>query len=401
MTSVAEAGKIILAETRSYGVEEVALHNAQGRILAQHILADRDMPPYNRVAMDGIAIRFSAFINGTRLFTIKGIQAAGETPIEITADNECIEIMTGAALPDSTDTIIRYEDLQIENGIATILIDDIRQGQNIHRKGIDKKLGDIVAHAGQIIDPAIISIAASVGNTTLEVTALPKVVIITTGNELVDITDTPTPYQIRKSNNHAINAVLNKHCINADIQHIPDDAAITKEKLQHCINTYDIIILSGGISAGKFDYVPQVLQELAVNKLFHKVEQRPGKPFWFGKHGNGCLVFAFPGNPVSTFMCLHRYLVPWLEQCLGLPKPNEVFAVLDKEVTFKPKLHYFVQVKIGFHSTGQITATPLEGNGSGDYANLASTDAFMELPAEKDNFNKGEAYRIWPFKKLM
>ena len=399
MTTVAEAEKIVLSEQRDYGMETVALADALNRVLAEPILADRDLPPYNRVAMDGIAIKYADFTSGHRYFTIAGTQAAGEEPIQFN-NNECIEIMTGAALPVCADTIIRYEDTEIKNGIATILIDDIKQGQNVHRQGADKLKGDIVAKAGQLISPALVSVAASVGATTLSVKKLPRVVIITTGNELVDIDNTPSPYEIRKSNSYAIRSVLQQHSVQADIKHIPDDAAVTKTTLANCISNYDVIILSGGISAGKFDYVPQVLEELSVKKLFHKVEQRPGKPFWFGKHDNGALVFAFPGNPVSTFMCMHRYCMPWLEQCLGI-KSDKAFAILESDFSFKPQLQYFLQVKLQFNEQGQITATPVEGNGSGDFANLLDADAFMELPAERNNFNKGEAYSIWPFKKLL
>ncbi len=399
MTTVAAAEKIILAELRDYGIETVSLADALNRVLAEPILADRDLPPYNRVAMDGIAIKYADIANGQKSFTIKGTQAAGEEPIEFN-NSECIEIMTGAALPECADTVIRYEDLEINNGVATVLIDTIRQGQNIHRQGADKLKGDVVAKAGQVISSALVSVAASVGATTLSVKKLPRVVIITTGNELVDIDITPSPYEIRRSNSYAIQSVLQRYNINADIIHIPDDPAITRKELAYCIDNYDVIILSGGISAGKFDYVPQVLEELSVQKLFHKVEQRPGKPFWFGRHGNGVLVFAFPGNPVSTFMCMHRYFIPWLEKCLGIPS-SKAYAILDTDFSFKPQLRYFLQVKLQFNELGQIIATPVEGNGSGDYVNLLDADAFMELPAERNNFNKGEAYPIWPFKRLL
>lgn len=399
MTTVAEADKIVLAEQRDYGTETVTLADALNRVLAKPILADRDLPPYNRVAMDGIAIKYADFTNGQKTFTITGTQAAGEEPIHFN-HNECIEIMTGAALPACADTIIRYEDTEIKNGVATILIDNIKQGQNIHRQGADKLKGDIVARVGQLISPALVSVAASVGATTLQVKKLPRVVIITTGNELVDINVTPSPYEIRKSNNYAISTVLQQYSVPVVMQHIPDQPNITKQELQKCLTQFDIIILSGGISAGKFDYVPQVLEELSVIKRFHKVEQRPGKPFWFGKHNNGVLVFAFPGNPVSTFMCMHRYCMPWLEQCLGI-RSNKAFAILESDFSFKPQLQYFLQVKLQFNEQGRITATPVEGNGSGDYANLLDADAFMELPAERNNFNKGEAYPVWPFKRLL
>lgn len=401
MTTVATAENIVLSQLRNYGNEAINFEAALGRVLAEDIKTDRDLPPYNRVAMDGIAINYAAFSKGIRTFTVKATQAAGDKPIDIDSIEECIEIMTGAALPGSVDTVIRYEDLTIANGRATINIEDIRQGQNIHKKGVDKKANDTVVSAGPVIDSTIISMAASVGKTTLQVNKLPKVVVITTGGELIAPNETPTDYEIRRSNNYAIQAVLQDYHIYATLLHIPDDTDITKQKLSDCLAHYDVIILSGGVSKGKFDYVPQVLEELKVNKLFHQVQQRPGKPFWFGAHESGKLVFAFPGNPVSTFLCLHRYFIPWLRASIGITKENKTYAILDSDISFKPALQYFVQVKLNIRQEGRLTATPVEGHGSGDFANLLIADAFMELPAENDNFKKGEVYRIWTFKNIL
>jgi molybdopterin molybdotransferase len=148
---------------------------------------------------------------------------------------------------------------------------------------------------------------------------------------------------------------------------------------------------------GKFDYIPQALEDLAVQPLFYKVQQRPGKPLWFGRHGSGTLVFALPGNPVSGFMCLHRYFLPWLRASLGVAPAALLYAVLDGDIDFPHPLQYFLQVKLCSNEQGQLLAKPIAGNGSGDFANLVDTDAFMELPKERNNFKKGEVYRIWRF----
>lgn len=410
MITVAEAEKIILAHTKDYGTELVSFEDAPGRVLAEDINADRDLPPCNRVTMDGFAISYAAFENGTRSFRVKAIQAAGEKPIDIEQPDECIEIMTGAALPDTTDTVIRYEDVEIKHGIATVKIETIKEGQNIHRKGKDKKQGDTVVKANCFIDATVISMAAAVGKYVLPVKKLPNVVIISTGDELVDVTEQPYPYKVRRSNNYTIKAVLQQYSVPADMLHLPDEQEITKEKIKNCLEQYDVIILSGGISMGKFDYVPQVLEELNVTKLFHKVKQRPGKPFWFGAHPDsyreGTIVFAFPGNPVSTFMCLYRYFIPWLIASVTSPSPlgegqGEAYAMLTEDVTFTASLQYFMQVKVSINENGQLLANPTEGNGSGDFANLIDSNAFMELPLEQSNFRKGEVYRVWVFKQII
>ncbi len=399
MIKVEEAEKIILEESGDYGTETVSFESCMGRVLAEYIPADRDMPPFNRVTMDGIAINYESFKKGNRSFKIKATQSAGEQPIDINKDDECIEIMTGAVLPATADTMVRYEDIDIKNGIAQIKTGEVVFSQNIHFKGKDKKQYEILVEANQFITPTIITIAATVGKTNLLVKKLPKIVIISTGDELIEINETPAPFQIRRSNDYTLRAILQQYAIHAELLHLPDDPLIIDQKLKRCIDEYDVIILSGGVSMGKFDYVPPALDKLQVKKLFHKVQQRPGKPFWFGKHETGKLVFAFPGNPVSTFMCFHRYFLPWLKKSLQVGM-NKVYAILKEDFTFNPALQYFLQVKLSINEKGELMATPLEGNGSGDFANLLQTDAFMELPLERNNFKKGEVFRVWPFKNL-
>ncbi len=397
MVTVDEAEAIILAEVRDFGTEVLPFEQALGRVLATDLRTDRDLPPFNRVAMDGIAIRYEEYEQGLRSFRVAATQAAGDAPQELEDAAACIEIMTGAALPASVDTVIRYEDLTIENGTATVLIADVAKGQNIHPQGKDRKRHDVVAGANQLISPAIVGMAAAVGATELEVKKLPKVVVISTGDELVTVEETPLPYQIRRSNSYMVQAALQKYHLHADTLHIPDDIDATRQHLKECLEQYDVILLSGGISMGKFDYVPQVLEGLSVGKLFHKVQQRPGKPFWFGKHANGALVFALPGNPASTFMCLHRYFFPWLAASLGAVMPR-MYGVLARDVRFTPHLQYFMQVALTMNEQGQLQAQPLEGNGSGDFANLVEADAFLELPSDKTDFRKGQVYRVWPFR---
>lgn len=198
MVQVEEAEAIIQAEVKDFGTESVPFEQALGRVLAEDLKADRDMPPYNRVAMDGIAFRYEAIEQGIQTFKIKATQAAGDKPTEIQSVEECIEIMTGAALPASTDTVVRYEDLAIKDGKAILVVDGISKGQNIHTQGKDKKQQDAVALANQVVTPALIGVAAAVGAKELQVKTLPKVVVISTGDELVKVEETPLPYQIRR-----------------------------------------------------------------------------------------------------------------------------------------------------------------------------------------------------------
>lgn len=402
MISVQEAEDIILSHSADYGAEKIFYENAVGRVLAEDLRADRDLPPFNRPTVDGIALRFSSIEKGITRFRITATQAAGEAPVRVTGESECVEIMTGAALDASVDTVIRYEDLGINGDEAGIRIDPatIKKGQNIHSRGKDKKQGEILVPAHQKITPVILGVAASVGKTTLQVRKLPKVVIISTGDEMVSPDTVPNDFQLRRSNGIILRSVLEKYKISADLLHLNDDLDEIREALSRCLEEYDVLLMSGGVSMGKFDFVPRALEELGTVKLFHKIKQRPGKPFWFGKTQPGKLVFAFPGNPVSVFMCLHRYFVPWLEKSLGIPFSNPVYAVLQNDVTFPYPLQYFAQVRLSVSPAGQLLAETMDTNGSGDFSHLAETHAFMELPMDRNGFKKGEVYQVWRYSAL-
>jgi molybdopterin molybdotransferase len=384
MVSVIEAEKLILECSLPVSTEGVVLPEANGRVLCEDLRADRNFPPFNRVTMDGIAIRFEDFKNGQRQFAIKGVQAAGMPQIEQGRGevDTCFEVMTGAIVPLGYDSIIRYEDLKIENGIANVLIENIDYQQNIHFEGTDRKAGDALKLRGSIISAAEIATAATIGKTSLQVAKLPKVAIISTGDELKDVHETPLPHQIRRSNVYAIAAILESHFkLKSAIFHFNDD----KKEIYDGLSS----ILS------EFDFVPTVLNELGVEKLFHKVSQRPGKPFWFGKwqsEAKQAVIFAFPGNPVSTFMCSCRYLVPFLHKSLGISLAPQ-YALLAEDFIFKPNLTYFLQVKL-VNDDGVLKAIPLEGGGSGDLANLNDADGFLELPLERVEFKKGEIFPL-------
>jgi len=395
MITVEQATERVLATAKPLSTEIVTLEQARGRVLAEDLQADRDFPPFNRVTMDGIAITFSAFAAGNRAFPIAGIQAAGEPQLTLKDSHSCLEVMTGAVLPEHADTIIRYEDLDIRDGVAHIQIEQIQAGQNVHRQGHDRKTGELIIPHPRILSPAEIGVAATIGKSHIRVLRQPKVVIIATGDELVPVTAQPLPHQIRISNAYQLAAALDSWQISADKLHLRDDPRQTREQLAHCLDHYDAIILSGGVSMGKYDHVPAALDELGVERSFHRVMQRPGKPFWFGVSPDGKPVFAFPGNPVSSFVGLTRYLVPWLKQSLGIPPFTRQYAILGSDFSFAPQLTYFLQVRIQFNDKGQVVGMPFEGHGSGDLANLADADAFMQLPADRTDFQKGEVFPVF------
>lgn len=392
MISVEEAKNIILNVTQNFGVEEIPFIKSVGRILKEDIVADRDFPPFNRVSMDGIAIDFNVFQNGQRAFKIEAIQPAGSPQIKLQNKENCLEVMTGAVLPNNTNVVIRYEDVVIKNGVASIQVNEVKELQNIHQKGKDRKSGDVLINKNKIISAAEIGVLATVGKSTIKVAKLPKVMIISTGDELVKVTANPLPHQIRRSNVFTLVSLLERLNISSETEHITDDKPILKQKIANYLIQFDVLLFSGAVSKGKFDFLPEVFTELGVEKLFHKVTQRPGKPFWFGQTEN-CKIFAFPGNPNSTFVNCLAYFYPWYYKSVGVEVQEET-AILKEDVTFKPNLTYFLQVQLS-DKFGHLLATPIQGNGSGDLASLVNADAFIQLPkTEKSLFKQGENFPI-------
>ena len=405
MISSQEALQIILNSTENFGIEEIPFLESLNRVLKEDIRADRDFPPFNRVSMDGIAISFSAFVEGKRAFIIENIQAAGSSQLELNNTSNCMEVMTGAVLPTGTDSVIRYEDLQIKDGKATITLEEITKGQNIHNQANDRKENDVLLKKNTLISPAEIGVLATVGKSMVKVAIQPKVMIVSTGDELVEVIKNPLAHQIRRSNVYTLVSLLERLKIKAQTAHIVDDKLLLKEKIKKLLIDYDVLLFSGAVSKGKFDFLPEVLDELGVEKKFHKVKQRPGKPFWFGvndppsmskqneKFNRKTIVFAFPGNPVSTFVGCVKYFYPWYQKSVGLVFENHDKAILGEDFTFKPDLTYFLQVRLE-NKKGLLVAIPVMGKGSGDLTNLANADAFLELPHDLADFKTGETFPL-------
>ena len=392
LTTVKEALAIILNNSEDFGTEEVDFLKSLGRVLKENIVADRDFPPFNRVSMDGIAIASETFNSGQRTFKIESVQAAGSPQLTLQNKQHCIEAMTGAVLPNGCDVVIQYELLTIENGEATVHLDAVKFFQNIHKKGLDRSIEEVLIQKNTLISSAEIGVLATVGKSEVKVAKQPKVMIVSTGNELVDVDEIPAEHQIRRSNVYTLVSILEKLNINAETAHILDDKDVLEKKIKGFLNEYDVLIFSGAVSKGKFDFIPEVLDNLGVEKLFHKVKQRPGKPFWFGKKAQKT-VFAFPGNPVSTFVSCLKYFTPWYQKSVGVNFENSQQAMLSEDFFFKPGLTYFLQVKLS-QQDGKLLATPVSGKGSGDLVNLVDADAFIELPNDRSNFSKGELFPV-------
>lgn len=393
MISVSEAQEILLKFSKKGPTEKVSFENCLNRMLAENIHADRDAPPFDRVAMDGIAIRCDQ-LQKRQQFVIEDIQAAGQIQKSLNNPENCLEVMTGAVLPRHTDCVIPYEKLTIKNGVARLISTDHKAFQNTHKKGIDAKKGEELLPSGTWIHPGVKGVLATTGHIEVEVVQLPKVMICSTGDELVPIQNTPLPHQIRRSNVYMLQAALKDLNIEAHTTHLPDDKEELNASIGKLLEEYDLLLFSGAVSKGKYDFLPDVFEELGIQIHIHGVKQKPGKPFLFGTKADKS-VFGFPGNPSSTLVCFHLYFKCWFNHYLGIsPKSN--YAYLNKEVTFKKPLTNHLLIKSSFEG-GKILAEPVINSGSGDLVHLALADGFLSLPPEKDTFKKGELFPITYF----
>jgi molybdopterin molybdotransferase len=398
MISVQQADAILAARCKPHlRSEKVPIMRAQGRILAEDLIADRPFPPFNRVMMDGIALAHAVWAQGQKRFRIEDMQAAGQPQKSLNKPEHCLEVCTGAVLPAGCDTVIPYEHLKIEGHFAEILAENVVFQQNIHALGSDKAQGAILLEKGAELRAPHLATAATIGKSDIEVVRLPRIALVSTGDELVSIEEVPEAHQIRRSNVYAMAAILKQTFqLEAEIFHFPDQKTQLKESVKKLLTTFDGLIFSGAVSAGAFDFLPEVFAELGIQTHFHQVAQRPGKPLFFGSFDDDRVpVFGLPGNPVSTFLCMQRYVVPFFNQYLGIKKPL-LTARLSGDFTFKPPLSYFLPIAVESRD-GILWATPCAGNGSGDLANLNQADAFLELPADTSFFKKGESFKIYRF----
>jgi len=391
MIAVPEAERVVLESARVFPSEDIQLTAALGRVLAEHLTADRDYPPLDRATMDGIAVNYRAWEDGRRTFPVAATAAAGAPQQALPDEAQSIEIMTGAPVPEGCDCVIPYEEFILENQSAVIPVEtQVTLGQNIHAAAADYLKGDLLIGEGTRLNPAHIAVAAAAGRTRIKVTRQPKIAVIGTGNELVEIDRPVKPHQARRSNAYALEALLARHGFSQVTRyHLRDDKTEIRIGLKELLKKFDILILSGGVSKGKFDFIPEILGELHIDVLFHRVLQKPGKPFWYGMGQDGHPVFALPGNPVSTLVTAVRYVIPYLRAASGEQREDKIFLPLKNEYDNRGNLTFFTPARLVNEPGHVTTVEPLEFKGSGNYADLVLSDGFAEIPPGPMTFPAG------------
>ncbi len=362
-----------------------------GRILREPIQADRPFPPFNRSMMDGYAVKVTDLDKKDPLI-ISGQAWAGAPQLSLDKVNRsCIEIMTGAVVPKYADCVIPYEETAIEkNGTVRILEPSEHQpGDCVHKRGSDLDTSATLVEPGRTLRSHEMALAATCGYSSLSVTQLPQIAIVSTGDELVPIKQTPLNHQIRRSNDIAIATTLTRFGTPAGERvHLSDDPIESKEELTHLINRCQILIISGGISMGKKDFIPDVLSELGFKCGFHGVRQKPGKPMGFWTKNNH-LVFTLPGNPLSTLACLHTYVLPALTSALGCIEHTTAQIVrLSEPFKGRDDLTVLLPVKL---LEGHVVA-PLPANNSGDLITISDSHGYILLPPKSSKHTCEEDY---------
>jgi molybdopterin molybdotransferase len=378
----AEAEAAIRQHATQLPAVHLPLGELSGAVLRESITATRDQPPFDRVTMDGIAFSFASWQAGRNSFRIAGTQPAGAAPLTLREPSDCLEVMTGAMLPNGCDCVVPVENIEVADGVAQLRDDAPApvRNFNVHARGIDSRRGDLLLPSGYRLGPAEVAVIASNGQTHALVAKPPRIVVISTGDELVEPGQPLEDWQISRSNVYGVLASLRGHGYSTLTQdHVADDLPALRARLRSHLETNDVMILSGGVSMGRFDYVPQVLQELGVRMIFHKVAQRPGKPLWFGVGAGGQTVYALPGNPVSTLVCLTRYVLPGLQAAQGATPLALETTTLAQSYEVKPALAVFLPVKLTQTIAGQ-GALPQPTQGSGDFTSLIGSSGFVELP---------------------
>jgi len=365
----------IIGHTESISIP---LNEAAGKTLTEPITADRDGPPYNRVMMDGYALR--AKDANPLGFELTGKSVAGSTLAKLgDQPGDAVEVMTGAILPVGADAVVPYEWTMREGSRIKMLEGfSLERDQFIHFQGSDYKSGEALTKSGTAIGPVETAIAATCGHATVKVSRPPKIAILSTGDELVPISESPMEHQLRQSNASAIVSTLAlAGFYPAHSSHLTDEAEIESERLAACISAHDVIVISGGVSKGTRDWIPGALDHFA-KRLFHGVAQSPGKPFGVWTDSERC-IFGLPGNPVSTIAGATRWVVPFLQARASGNWPDPPRAYLAGNAENHGKMTRFQPVRL----VEGNKAEPVKIRNSGDFANLVTTNGILEIPPNR------------------
>lgn len=387
MIPIEEAEKILNRITCQPEAEEIPLMDALGRVLAQDVVSRLNMPPFNKSAMDGFAIRSD---DDLKRFEIVEVIAAGSVPQKKIEKGQCAKIMTGGMVPEGADRVVKVEVTEEKVGYMYLTGED--KNINICYLGEDIKTGDLVLKSGQLIRPPEVGIIASMGLDRIRVYKKPMVGIITTGSEIKEPGEELEKGQIYNSNSYSIGAqVLRVGALVMYAGIVGDEKERIKQKIGKLLGECQMVLISGGVSMGDYDFVPQILKDLRVRLHFDKVAIQPGKPTVFGTCGNG-LIFGMPGNPVSTFTVFEVFVKPVLYRLMGYEYTPLLLKGVMKEDFRRKRGTRTAYVPVKYDNEGFVE--PVEYHGSAHLASLSQANALLKVPTNVKEIVKGSVVYV-------
>ncbi|MCC6371741.1 MAG: molybdopterin molybdotransferase MoeA [Bacteroidia bacterium] len=390
MISVKEARQLIYGNAIEAIKKNMSLYDAGNYVLAEDVYSPINVPPFHQSAMDGYAFRFLDWKKNEALAIVDEIQAGaiGTDDYEV---NTAVRIYTGAPIPKNYDTVVMQEKVRVDGKQLFIEDEQIRQGLNVRLSGSQTEQGSLALKKGTVISPGVAGYLAGLGFQKVPVFSPPKVCIINTGKELTPPGNELTPGKIYESNSYSLNAALLETGIKpSNILWCDDNQVQLTQLIQHQLSNCDVLILSGGVSVGDYDFVDRALANCGATCIFHKVKQKPGKPLYFGKRNN-TLVFGLPGNPAAVLTCFYEYIQPLLNKLMGREEENRKNIVLPLAAPYSKKagLTHFLKGKLS-----GTEVLPLNGQESYLMNSFVVADCIIELEEDKSNFEKGDLVEV-------
>jgi molybdenum cofactor synthesis domain-containing protein len=398
MISVAEAIEIVRQQTQKLSTERVELDAVLGRVLAEDVVADSDLPPFDRSQMDGYAVRAEDVkVTPVRL-RIVGESAAGRGWHNRMEEGQAVRIMTGAPVPAGADSVQQVElTHELKDGTVVELLETVELGKSIVKRAAETKAGEVVLNAGTTVNAATMAVLAAFGYAEVEVFRKPRVAVLATGTELVPVNQKPGQDQIRDSNNYSISAYA--ALAGATVERMPltgDETSLLKTQLANASERCDVIVTSGGVSMGVYDVTKAALKELDAEIFFERVALRPGKPTVFARLPNGTLVFGLPGNPVSVAVTFNLFARTALLTMQGAADPTlkRETAALARSVKGTTERESYLPAQLTTNDDGELIAFPLKWGGSSDFVAFALTTALLIVPADVKSIDAGSLMAV-------
>ncbi len=394
MISISQAFKIIERETFTLAAETIDLEELVGRVLAQTVEADMDLPPFNRSQMDGFAVKSKDTKNAPAKLKIIGESVAGKGFDGKIKSGESVRIMTGARLPDGADAVQKVEVTREENDSVQIL-EPAKSGQNVNLFASEIKIGEKIFGAGEIVTEQMIAAIASFGYAKIKVYKRPRIAILSTGSEIVEISQKPQRDQIRNSNSIMLKVFADRYGDAEILPHVKDNVESLRSAIENALENFDVLITTGGVSVGDYDYTKPVLKDLGADIFFEKVSLKPGKPTVFARK-NACLIFGLPGNPVSsavTFYLFVRTAILRMQSARNC-ELQKGFAVCAGKIKAAKERDSVLPASVTTNEKGELIIESLRFNGSSNFIAFARANALVFVPQAK-NLEAGEIAEIF------